>query len=239
MTLEEISASSARILIIEDEHTISEFLRVGLAYEGFQVEIACDGWSGLRLLDAQEFDLVILDLMLPDLDGLEICKRLRAANADLAIILLTAKREIPDRIAGLNLGADDYVTKPFSFEELLARIRAVLRRRGRPQEQTVVTAAGIVLNSVTYEVHKNGAPIDLTPKEFALLELFMRHPRRVFTRETLLNRIWGFDFAGDTNVVDVHIHHLREKIGDRARRLIRTNYGLGYSFRPDEDDSLA
>jgi DNA-binding response OmpR family regulator len=234
-----MNLSPPRVLIIEDEQTIVEFLRVGLAYEGFQVEIARDGWSGLRLFNGQEFDLVVLDLMLPDLDGLEICKRLRSVNADVAIILLTARREIPDRIAGLNLGADDYVTKPFSFEELLARIRAVLRRRGRPQEQPVVAAAGIVLNSATYEVHKNGEPIDLTPKEFALLELFMRHPRRVFTRETLLNRIWGFDFAGDTNVVDVHVHNLREKIGDRAKRLIRTNYGLGYSFRPDDDESLA
>ncbi|MCS6827719.1 MAG: response regulator transcription factor [Caldilinea sp.] len=239
MPLEEKNFPSSYVLIIEDEQTIIEFLRVGLAYEGFQVEIACDGWSGLRLFNAQKFDLVILDLMLPDLNGLEICRRLRSANPDVAIILLTAKREIPDRIAGLNLGADDYVTKPFSFEELLARIRAVLRRRGRPQEQAIVTAADIMLNCATHEVHKNGEPIDLTPKEFALLELFMRHPRRVFTRETLLNRIWGFDFAGDTNVVDVHIHHLREKIGDRAKRLIRTNYGLGYSFRPDEDDPLA
>lgn len=226
-----------RILIIEDEQTILEFLRVGLTYEGFQVEVAPDGWSGLRLFNAQEFDLVILDLMLPDLDGLEICKRLRASNPDVALILLTARREIPDRIAGLNLGADDYVTKPFSFEELLARIRAVLRRRGRPEEQSLLAGGGIVLNSATHEVYKDGEPIELTPKEFALLELFMRHPKRVFTRETLLNRIWGFDFTGDTNVVDVHIHHLREKIGDRSRRLIRTNYGLGYSFRPDEDDS--
>jgi DNA-binding response OmpR family regulator len=217
-----------------DEPTIIEFLRTGLSYEGFRAVTATDGRTDLRLASEQEFALVILDLMLPDLDGFEVCRRLRARGREVPIIMLTARKEIPDKVAGLGLGADDYVTKPFSFEELLARIQAVLRRRGTVRESNVLSAAGLTLNPDTHEVYKGGEMLDLTPIEFALLELFMRHPRRVFTRETLLNRIWGFDHAGDTNVVDVHISHLRQKIGESSRRVIRTVYGLGYTFRPDD-----
>ncbi len=228
--------SGPRILVIEDEPTIIEFLRTGLAYEGYRVSVAPDGKTGLDLIGRESFDLVILDLMLPDVDGFEVCRRLRTWGNDVPIIMLTARKEIADRVTGLDLGADDYVTKPFSFAELLARIRALLRRRGDQVEPSELRAADLVLNVETHEVAKSGQPIHLTPTEFALLELFMRHPRRVFTKETLLNRIWGYDFAGDTNVVDVHISHLREKIGDRPPRLIRTIYGVGYTFHPEDLD---
>ena len=222
-----------RILVIEDEPTIIEFLRTGLAYEGYQVVVAPDGRTGFDAINREHFDLIILDIMLPDMDGFELCQKLRAGGNDVLIIMLTARREISDRVTGLDLGADDYVTKPFSFAELLARIRALLRRRGKQVEPCLLQAAGLLLNTETHEVTRAGEVVYLTPTEFALLELFMRHPRRVFTRETLLNRIWGYDFEGSTNVVDVHVSHLREKIGDKPPRLIRTIYGLGYAFHPE------
>ena len=228
-----------RVLVIEDERTICEFLRVGLTYERCDVEIAEDGPTGLAAARLKDWDLIILDVMLPGLDGFEVCRRLRESGNATPIIMLTARKDIPDRIQGLNLGADDYVTKPFSFEELLARIKAVLRRRGQAPEPPVLRALDLALKPETHEAYKADLPLELTPLEFALLELFMRHPRRVFTRETLLNRVWGYDYDGDTNVVDVHVAHLRDKIGDRARRVIHTVYGVGYSFRPEEADALA
>ena len=175
-------------------------------------------------------DVVVLDIMLPDVDGFEVCRRIRSRGCDVPIFMLTAKKEMENRVKGLDLGADDYLTKPFSFDELLARIRALLRRSGKKSEAVVLSAGDLMLNVETREVTKGGKPVRLTPTEFALLELFMRHPRRVFTRETLLNRVWGYEYVGDTNVVDVHVSHLRSKIGDRPPRLIRTIYGVGYAF---------
>ena len=224
-----------RILVIEDEPSIVEFLRVGLTYEGCEVEVAEDGLSGLALARQRDFDLVILDLLLPRLDGFGVCRQLREAGNEVPIIMLTARKEVPDRVKGLDLGADDYLTKPFSFDELLARMRAVLRRRGRAGEPPVLRALDLALQPDTHEAYRDNAPLDLTPLEFALLETFMRYPRRVFTREALLTRVWGYDYAGDANVVDVHVGHLRDKIGDRERRLIRTVYGVGYSFRLDAE----
>jgi len=231
-----------RVLVIEDEATITEFLRIGLSYEGFDVVSASEGRSGLRLATEEAFDLVILDLMLPDLDGFAICKRLREGGSETPIIMLTARKEIPGRVAGLTMGADDYVTKPFSFEELLARIQAVLRRRGGGEAGNLIVSSGIAVNSDTHEAHRGGERRNLTRTEFAMLELMMSHPKRVFTRETLLNRIWGFDYPGDTNVVDVHISHLRRKLnaaGVEARDVIRTVYGMGYTFRPTDPESPA
>lgn len=225
-----------RILVVEDEPTISQFLRVGLSYEGYDVSLASDGRKGLELLREQTFDLLILDLMLPDVDGFEICRRLRSWGNDLPIIMLTARGKIADRIAGLDLGADDYVTKPFSFEELVARIRAALRRRGHHSEPIELRVGALTLLPALHEAYCDGKRMELTPKEFAMLELFMRHPRRVFTRETLINRIWGINFVGDTNVVDVHLSHLRRKIGRAAKRLIHTIHGVGYCFRPDDKE---
>ena len=223
-----------RVLVIEDEQTIIEFLRVGLTYEHCEVTVAEDGSSGLALTHQKEFDLIILDVMLPGLDGFALCQQLREEGNDVPIIMLTARKDVSDRVTGLNLGADDYLTKPFSFEELLARINAVLRRRGKSIEKSVLRALDLSLNPETHEAYKAGALLDLSAIDFALLELFMRHPRRVFTRETLLNRIWGYDYVGETNVVDVHVGHLRQAISDNERRLIRTVYGVGYSFRQED-----
>lgn len=230
----ESEPDAPRVLVIEDEPTIVEFLRVGLSYEGWRVKVATDGRTGLTMAIDDSPDLIVLDVMLPGLDGFEICRRLRQRGSVLPIIMLTAKTDVPDRVQGLNLGADDYVTKPFSFDELLARIRAVLRRRGSAAEPTLLHLAGITLNLDSWEAHREGRRLELTPTEFALLELFLRNPRRAFTREILFARVWGFEHFGDPNVVDVHISHLREKLGDVDRRLITSIYGVGYSFRPDE-----
>ncbi len=223
-----------KILVIEDESVITEFLRIGLTYEGYEVTLAQDGRSGLEMLRQNAFSLLILDIMLPDIQGFEVCRQIRSREIDLPILMLTAKKEISDRVKGLDTGADDYMTKPFSFEELLARIRALLRRRGSITDQNKLTSADIVLDVESREVIKSGQNIRLTPTEFALLELFMRHPRRVFTRETLLNRVLGYDYMGETNIIDVHISHLRDKLGDRPPRLIKTVYGTGYSFHPEK-----
>ncbi len=223
-----------KLLIIEDETTILELLKAGLKYEGYQVFGAETGKEGIAILEKEDIDLLILDIMLPDIDGFELCKRIRAKGFDLPILMLTAKKEIQDRVAGLDAGADDYLTKPFSFEELVARVRALLRRYGKKQESRIITKGNLSINLETREVTLSGKFLKLTPTEFKLLELFMKHPKRVFTRQTLLHRVWGYDYIGNTNIVDVHIKHLRNKIGDHERKLIRTHYGVGYSFHPEE-----
>lgn len=218
-----------RILVVDDEETIREFLELGLTHEGYHVETAADGPTALRLATRLKPDLIILDIMLPGTDGLEVCRRI-SATSDVPIIMLTAKGELQDRIAGLDGGADDYIIKPFRFQELLARVRAVLRRRGKTLHQ-VLRYADVVLNRDTREVWRNGSAILLTPREFDVLELFLAHPRQVFSRETILNRLWGYHYIGDTNVVEVHISSLREKLGDTDRRLIQTVRGVGYCLR--------
>ena len=218
-----------KALIVDDEETILEFLGMGLGYEGFTVETAMDGRAALAVAERFRPDLVILDVMLPGLDGVEVCKRLRAMG-DMGIIMLTAKGEIDERIAGLDAGADDYLPKPFRFPELLARIRAVLRRRDIVVHR-VLRAGDVSLDRGTREVTRAGRPVELTPREFDLLELFLAHPRQVFPRETILNRLWGYTFAGDSNVIDVHISALREKLGDRPPKLIQAVRGVGYVLR--------
>ncbi len=221
------------VLVIEDDPVITEFLRTGLNYEGYRVAAAGSGEEGLTALQGGAFHLVILDVMLPDIDGFEVCRRLRSAGFRLPVLMLTVRREVSDRVRGLDSGADDYLTKPFSFDELLARMRALLRRSGHGRKDPRLHGGGIVLDEETREVRRDGRPIDLTPTEFGLLRLFMRHPRRVFTRETLLNRVLGYGYDGGTNIVDVHISHLRNKLGDRPPRLIRTVYAVGYAFHPE------
>jgi two-component system, OmpR family, response regulator MprA len=221
-----------RILVVDDEPNITEFLRVGLGYEGYAVTTAADGREGLRLARDEGFDLVVLDVMLPGLDGFEVCRRLRKTS-DVPIIMLTAKDEVPDRVTGLDLGADDYLLKPFSFVELLARVRAILRRRGAGLNRSVLRGADVTLDVETRQVQRAGRPIALTAKEFELLEFMMSHPRQVFSREAILDRVWGYDFAGDTNLVDVHIGHLRDKLDDRPPRLIHTVRGVGYLWKEE------
>jgi len=232
----DVKKQPMEILVIEDDPVITEFLRTGLKYEGYGVSTSATGKGGLEALRRGAFSLVVLDVMLPDIDGFEICRRIRSAGSDVPVLMLTVRKEVSDRVKGLDSGADDYLTKPFSFDELLARIRALLRRSGRDRDYKKLQAEGIVLDVETREVSRHGESIDLTPTEFGILELFIRHPQRVFTRETLLNRVLGYDYDGGTNIIDVHISHLRNKLGDRPPRLIRTVYAMGYAFHPESGE---
>jgi two-component system, OmpR family, response regulator MprA len=223
---------SEHILVIEDEMRIADLLRRGLTFDGFRVSVAGDGPSGLNIARDDPPDLVILDWMLPGLDGLEVCKRLRAAGS-VPIIMLTAKESVPDRVTGLNAGADDYVVKPFAFDELLARIRAQLRRN-RPQATETLHFADLTMNTATREVMRGNRKIDLTTKEYDLLELFLRHPRQVMTREVIYDRIWSYDFGGESNIIEVYVRYLRQKLeAEGESRLIQTVRGVGYALRED------
>ena len=218
-----------RVLVVDDELTMREFLEMGLGYEGFDVRTAADGSVGLETAKTWGPDLVILDRMLPGMDGLEICRRLRAAG-DVGVLMLSARGEVDDRIEGFEAGADDYLPKPFTFKELLARVRAVLRRRGIVLGR-VLAVGDLSLDRETREVTRADRSVELTPREFELLELFIGHPRQVFTRESILNRVWGYEYDGDANVIEAHISALREKLGDRERTLIRSIRGVGYTLR--------
>ncbi len=222
-------SDTIRILVVDDEPTIAEFLVMGLSYEGFDVKVATDGHTALELVTSWIPALVILDVMLPGLDGLTVCSRIRAIS-DVPVFMLTAKGELEDMVAGLNEGADDYLVKPFRFQELLARIRALLRRQ-RVLTNRLITAGPLSFHRDTREVWNEGQPVQLTAKEFDLLELFLTHPRQVFSREVIINRLWGYDYTGETNVVDVYVSHLRDKLGDTEHRLIQTVRGVGYVFR--------
>jgi two-component system response regulator MprA len=220
------------ILVIEDETRIADLLRRGLTYEGYRVSVAGDGPAGLAIARDDPPDLVILDWMLPGLDGLEVCKRLRAAGP-VPIIMLTAKESVPDRVAGLNAGADDYMVKPFAFDELLARIRAQLRRN-RPQATEMLHFADLAMNTATREVMRGHRKLELTTKEYDLLELFLRHPRQVLTRDVIFDRIWSYDFGGESNIIEVYVRYLRQKTeAEGEARLIQTVRGVGYALRED------
>jgi DNA-binding response OmpR family regulator len=223
------TVAKGEILIVDDEPNIIRLISMYLEREGFGTLAARSGSEAIEMVTRHNPSLVILDIMLPDVDGWEVCRELRRTS-DVPIIMLTAKGELQDRVAGLDGGADDYIVKPFRFQELLARVRAVLRRRGKTLHQ-VLRYADVVLNRDTREVWRNGVAILLTPREFDVLELFLAHPRQVFSRETILNRLWGYHYIGDTNVVEVHISSLREKLGDTDRRLIQTVRGVGYCLR--------
>jgi DNA-binding response OmpR family regulator len=224
-----------RILVIDDEPKIVDFVRRGLNYEGYTVDVAYDGESGLDQARRQPPDLIILDIMLPGLDGVEVCRRLRAsASAHLPILMLTAKDSVPDRVAGLDAGADDYLVKPFAFDELLARIRALLRRRQAHNGTPVLRFADLQMNTATHEVQRGGRDVALTAKEFELLELFMRHPRQVLTRDIIYERVWGYDFGGESNIVEVYIRYLRAKLEAAGEpRLLQTLRGVGYALREE------
>jgi len=224
---------SARILVIEDDEEIQKFIRRGLAYEGYQVDTASDGPSGLATARNTPPDLVVLDLMLPGIDGLEVCRRLRAGGST-PIIILTAKDTMNDRVMGLDMGADDYMTKPFELDELLARIRALMRR-SQPSRPQVLRYADIVLDTGTRQATRNERVISLTAKEYELLELFLRHPRQVLTRDMIFDQVWGYDFGGESNIIEVYIRYLRQKLEvEGERRLIHTVRGMGYVLRePD------
>ena len=216
---------SPSILVVDDEAAITSFLRMGLAQAGYEVSVAADGPEALAVCDGGHVDLVVLDLMLPGMDGVEVCQRLRG-NPDLLVLMLTAADAVDQRIRGLDAGADDYLVKPFDFEELLARIRALLRRR-LPEHQQLLSAGPYVLDDVAMTVTRDGAPVDLTRREYDLFKLFLRHPRQVLTRDVIVDQVWGHMFYGDANVVDVYVRYLRNKL-DPDRRHLQTVRGLGY-----------
>ena len=232
---------TSTVLVIDDQENIIEFIKLGLKYEKFLVESAVDGPQGLAAAQRINPNLIILDLMLPGMDGLEVCHRLREnpTTKDIPILMLTAKDDVRDRIAGLDAGADDYLTKPFSFEELVARIRAILRRQNRGRDDGDATHSQLLqfgdlqLNTSTREVTRGDRQIELTATEYNLLHLFMSHPRQVLDRQTILNRVWGYDFLGETNIIEVYVRYLREKIEDSPStpRLIQTVRGVGYVLK--------
>ncbi len=215
------------VLIVDDEPQIVDFLQMGFSYEGFQVYTAMTGTEAVQSAISHQPDLIILDIMLPGYDGLEVTRQIRRVH-DTAIIMLTAKSEIDDRVTGLDSGADDYLTKPFAFKELMARTRSVLRRHGKAD---VLSFRDIVLDRGTHLVTHQDQSIELTPREFDLLELLLMHPRQVLSRDIILARVWGYDYEGDDNIIEVYIRHLREKLQDNPPRLIQTVRGVGYSLR--------
>jgi two-component system response regulator MprA len=222
-----------KILVVEDEEQIASFLRRGLSYEGYEVDVAVDGTSALTRVRENLPDLVILDLMLPEVDGLEVCRRMRAAHSALPILILTARDSVSDRVQGLDAGADDYMIKPFALAELLARIRALLRRIG-PGEPEILTFTDLRMDTGTRQTFRCDTLIDLTSKEFDLLELFLRHPRKVLSRETIYDRVWGYDFGGESNIIEVYIRYLRQKMENAEQpRLLHTVRGVGYVLREE------
>jgi len=224
-----------RILIIEDEKDIQELLQIYLKRDGYDVHIAKDGETGLRKASQERYDLVLLDLMLPQVDGLEICRNLRSRpqTADIPIIMITAKAEESDRIVGLEMGADDYITKPFSTREVLARVKAIFRRLEKPKAKEVRHEyGGIALDHSRHEVTYKGKSHSLTSKEFKLLEFFLGNRGRVLSRDILLNEIWGYDYFGTTRTVDVHVAHLRHKFQVLNKSLVAIK-GLGYKLQEE------
>jgi len=232
-----------QILIIEDEENIARVLQLELEFEGYETGIAHTGTEGLIKYREQQWDLVLLDLMLPGLNGLDVLRRIRATEADTPVILLTAKSDVVDKVAGLDLGANDYVTKPFEIDELLARIRSALRfskpvASVEPKDEHLLEFAGLSLHEQTRDVTRNGRSIELTPREYDLLLHLIKHPNQVLSREQLLDAVWGFDYYGDTNVVDVYIRYVRKKIeiGEKST-LIQTVRGVGYVLKEQVNEA--
>jgi two-component system response regulator MprA len=221
------------VLVVDDDQRIASAIRRALIYEGYQVEVARDGPVALTHVRERAPDLMILDVMLPGLDGMEVARRLQAGGGEFPILMLTAKDGTSDRVRGLDSGADDYLVKPFAYEELLARVRALLRRRA-PRRQRTIRYADIAMDLGAHEVKRDGRLIALTAKEFDLLELFVRNPRQVLTRERIMDAVWGFDFGATSNVVDVYVGYVRQKLEDGgAPRVIQTLRGVGYVLREE------
>jgi len=219
-----------RILVVDDDPEIVSFVKRGLAYEGYKVDTAADGAEALTKARESEPDLVVLDVMMPEIDGIEVSKRLREGS-DVPILMLTAKGTVSDKVAGFASGADDYLVKPFAFDELLARVRALLRRR-QPREEEILRFGDLSLNTATREVKRGNDAIELTAQEFDLLELFVRHPRQVLKRDRIYDRVWGYNFEGESNVIEVYVRYLRSKLEAGGKpRLIHTIRGVGYVLK--------
>ncbi|WP_282060981.1 response regulator transcription factor [Bacillus pumilus] len=223
--------NKGKILVVEDEKKIARVLSLELEYEGYEVTVKETGMDGLQALEEESFDLVLLDVMLPELSGLEVLRRVRKTNTATPIMLITARDSVPDKVSGLDLGANDYITKPFDIEELLARIRAQLRLNIHAQEEKEIelSIADLTVNEKTRDIQRAGQMLELTPREYDLLVHLLKHQQQVLTRDQLLTAVWGFDYFGDTNVVDVYIRYLRKKVDyPFEKQLIHTVRGVGY-----------
>lgn len=224
-----------KILLVEDEEKLARVVELELRYEGYEVEKAFDGREGLEKALSGGFDLVLLDIMLPSMSGMEVLRRLRR-ESQVPVIMVTARDTVVDKVSGLDSGADDYITKPFEIEELLARIRAALRKRPVRQESAVLTAGPLIMDPERHEVTVKGTPVELTRREFDLLRYLLENKEKVISRESLLDNVWGFDFVGETNAVDVYIRFLRAKIDEAfGIKLIHTVRGVGYVIREENE----
>jgi heavy metal response regulator len=222
-----------RILVVEDEKKVASFIKKGLEEEHYAVDIAYDGEEGLVLADINEYDLILLDIMLPKLDGMEVLRRIRGNGSGVPILMLTAKDAVEDIVSGLDSGSDDYLTKPFSFAELVARVRALLRRKTK-EKTDLLTIDDLILSTSTHRVKRGGREIELTAKEYALLEYFMRNPNRILTRTLITEHVWDYHFDPSTNVVDVYVNYLRKKIDQGfEKKLIHTIRGSGYMIKDE------
>lgn len=233
--LTRIDGSPVRVLVVDDEASLTDLLQMALRYEGWEVKAAADGMTALSI--AREFkpDAVVLDIMLPDIDGLEILRRLRADGQDVPVLFLTAKDSLDDRITGLTAGGDDYVTKPFSLEEVVARLRGLIRRSTltiNPNESPVLIVGDLELDEDSHEVTRAGRQIELTATEFELLRYLMRNPRRVVSKAQILDRVWDYDFGGKSSVVEIYISYLRKKIDAEGAPMLHTVRGAGYMLKP-------
>ena len=226
-----------RILVIEDSPKMASLLRRGLTEEGYAVDVVSNGVDAVWLATEQSFDAIVLDVVLPDIDGFEVCRRLRRAGRWAPLLMLTARDDVSDRVRGLDAGADDYLTKPFAFEELFARMRSLVRR-GPRERSSILEIGDLVLDPAEHLVRRGNEPVNLTPKEFALLQYFMRHPGEALARSRLLEHVWDFAFDGDPNIVDVYVGYLRDKI-DRpfGRASLETIRGVGYRLRKESGDA--
>jgi two-component system, OmpR family, response regulator len=233
-TLIRADGEQVRVLVVDDEVALTDLLSMALRYEGWQIRAVATGSAAVRVARQFQPDAVILDVMLPDLDGLEIMRRLRAQDPNLPILFLTARDAVEDRVAGLTAGGDDYVTKPFSLEELVARLRALLRRAGigTVRETAVIAVGDLTLDEDSHEVQRAGDTIPLTATEFELLRFMMRNPRRVLSKAQILDRVWSYDFGGQANVVELYISYLRKKIDAGRQPMIHTLRGAGYVLKP-------
>ena len=223
-----------RVLVVDDESTLTELLSMALRYEGWEVQSAGDGTSAVRAVRSFRPDAVVLDMMLPDMDGLEVLRRLRGEASDVPVLFLTARDAVEDRIAGLTAGGDDYVTKPFSLEEVVARLRGLMRRTAAvlKAEETLLVVGDLTLDEDSREVRRGGEPIQLTATEYELLRYLMRNPRRVLSKAQILDRVWNYDFGGQANVVELYISYLRKKIDAGREPMIHTMRGAGYVLKP-------
>lgn len=223
-----------KVLIIEDEVKISRFLQLELKHEGYSSDAVADGREGYIMAQSGNYDIIILDLMLPNLSGIEICRRLRAENIDTPIIMLTAKDDVSDKVTGLDVGADDYLTKPFAIEELLARMRVALKKQTKNNEAPILKAGKLTLDRNKYEVHFEDTLVTLTKKEFELLAYLMKNKNLVLSREQIVENVWGYEYEAETNVTDVYIRYLRSKIDEVfGTHYIKTVRGIGYQFKDE------